>query len=239
MQGFFNNPAGRRQMAEQYVRMKVVAQEAQRLGADRDPDVAARMKFGQTNLAVEYALQKISVKPTDAQLHAEFEKNKSKLAVTDLRHILIGYEGSRVPSVHGKAASPEQAVQRAQRIVAALRAGADFAATAKKESDDTGSAAQGGIIGSIPRGSLPPEMERVVDTLQQGQVSDPVRTEFGIHIFRVDGRHPPSFEDVKVALQQQAQQQAVNEAIARLQKGARVDLDPKYFTGPAPKKPGV
>ncbi len=233
MQSFFNNPAGRRQMGEQYVRMKVLAQEAQRLGADKDPDVTARVKFGETNVAVEYALQKIG-NPTEAQLRAEYEKNKAKFTATNLRHVLVAYQGSRVQSVHGPALSPDQAAQKAQKIVAALRAGGDFAAIAKRESDDAGTAGQGGVIGSIPRGALPPDMERVVDTLQPGQISDPVRSEFGVHVIRVDGRRPQSFEEVKAALKQQLQMGTVNETVARLQKSARVELDPKFFPGPGP-----
>lgn len=236
MQGFFNNPAGRRQMAEQYVRMKVLEQEASRMGADKDPDVSARMKFGHTNLAVEYALQKIAGNASEAQLRAEYDKNRGKHTATDLRHVLIAYQGGRIPSTHGAALPPDQVMERAKKIAAQLRAGADFADVARKESDDTGSARQGGLIGPVPRGSLPPEMERVVETLQPGQVSDPVRSEFGIHIFRVDGRHPQSFEEVKASLKQEVQQSVVNETVVRLQKSARVDLDPKYFPPAAPAK---
>jgi parvulin-like peptidyl-prolyl isomerase len=229
MQAFFTNPAGRRQIAEQYVRMKVLEQEATRLGADKDPGVTARMKFGHTNLAVDYALQKIAGDASDAQLRAEYDKNRGKYAVTDLRHILVAYQGGRIPSTHGAALPPDQAMERAKKILAELRAGADFAATARKESDDSGSGAQGGLIGAVPRGSLPPDMERVVEPLQPGQLSEPVRSEFGIHIFRVDSRHPQSFEEVKALLKQQFQQSTVNDAVTRLQKGAHVELDPKYF----------
>ncbi len=236
MQQFYSNPAGRRQMAEQYVRMKVMEQEAKRLGVDNDPDVSARMKFGYTNVAVEYALQKIASKTSDAQLRAEFEKNKNKFSAAELRHILIAYQGGRVPSTHGAALSIEQAMAKAQQIAAALRKGADFAAIARAQSDDTGSAGQGGYIGPVPHGSLPPEMQSAVDKLQPGQISDPVRSEFGIHIFRVDGRRPQSFDEVKQALKQQVQQNTVNDQVVQLQKSASVQYDPKFFP-PVPKQP--
>ncbi len=77
---------------------------------------------------------------------------------------------------------------RALRIRAELVGGAKFEDVAKRESSDSGSAAQGGALGRGGRGRFVPEFERAAYALQPGQISEPVATQFGYHIIRVDER---------------------------------------------------
>ena len=129
-------------------------------------------------------------------------------------HILI-----KVPaSADGKADPKTDAAakQKAEDILKKLKAGADFAETAKKESQDTASAISGGSLGWFQRGAMVPEFDKVAFSLPVGQMSDLVKTQFGYHIIKVVDKHSagvPTFEEVKDKIepmlkQQKAQQQA-------------------------------
>jgi len=229
------NPAGRKIIAEQYVRMKVLEQEGRRLGADEDPNVAAKMRFGKTNVDVEYAIQKIAEHPSDQSLRAEYEKSKSDFDVVDLSHIVVAYQGGQIPPRQGgKAATREIAFKIASEIEQHLRAGEPFEKVAAMFSDDQQSAQVGGRLGRVPLAQLPPELQGPVSRLKPGEVSAPVVSQFGVHVFRVNLRHTPRYEEVKQSLEQRTRETIVREAIEKLAKGAKIDYDPKFFP-PSPK----
>jgi hypothetical protein len=229
-----NQSEPRKKIAEQFVRMKVVEQEGRKLGGDKDPDVQAKMDFGHTNVLVEYALKKFATMPPEAQLRAEYEKHKSEFGSTELSHILVAYQGGQIPPKSGPALPFEQAMQKAQAIEAKLHSGAVFGPTAAQLSDDTTTGVQGGKLGEVQPGMLPPELQAVVDKLQPGQISQPVRSQFGIHIFKVDDRRPASYDQVKAMIVRKVQQDTVSARVDRLQKSAQVQLDPKFFSPGSP-----
>ena len=133
-------------------------------------------------------------------------------------HILVKTE----PGPDGKvsAAADAAAHKKAEDILKKLRAGANFEELAKKESDDKASAINGGSLGFFQRGSMVPEFEKAAFSLNKGQISDLVKTQYGYHIIRVDDKHQagmPSIEQVKEKIepflkQQKAQREA--EALA-------------------------
>jgi peptidyl-prolyl cis-trans isomerase C len=209
--------------------MKVIEQEGNRLGLADDPELRSQMSLIRTELTVRRALEKIVESKTESRLQAEYEKSKGEAKT--LRHIVVGYEGSMVQPRNGNPLPAEAAMKKAQGIVTRLRGGADFAKTAQAESDDTESAARGGTLGPVGSLNLPPELEPVVTSLQAGQVSDPVRSQFGIHIFSIGA---PTLEDLRPMLTQRVQQQIAQEEVRRLESQAKVDLDPAYFPQPQP-----
>ncbi|HEY4583614.1 MAG TPA: peptidylprolyl isomerase, partial [Lysobacter sp.] len=84
--------------------------------------------------------------------------------------------------------------------------GADFAALARANSDDTGSKATGGDLGLVGRGALAPAFEKALFSMQPGQVSDPVRTDFGWHVIRlvqVQQGNQESFEQARATLEKE------------------------------------
>ena len=233
-QMYMDNPAGRRVVAEQYVRMKVLEQEGRKLGADADPDVASKMRFAKTNVTVEYAIQKLGAKENEKLLQDEYAKAKGEFDVVDLSHIVIAYQGGQMPSHRQPPPTQEQALDMARQIAAELKKGAPFEKVAAMTSDDQQSAQTGGRIGMVPLAQLPPDIQQGVRHLQPGQMSDPVTTQFGVHIFRVNQRRTPGFAEVKQQLQQRARESMIREEIEKLAKSAKVDYDPKFFP-PAPK----
>jgi peptidyl-prolyl cis-trans isomerase C len=229
-----NQSEARKKIAEQFVRMKVVEQEGRKLGGDADPDVQTKMDFGHTNVLVEYALKKIAAMPSEAQMRAEYEKHKSEFGAAELSHILVAYQGGQVPPKSGPALPGPQAMQKAQAIEAKLRSGALFGPTAAQFSDDTTTGVQGGKLGEVQPGMLPPELQSVVDKLKPGEISQPVRSQFGIHIFRLDDRHAAPYDQVKAMIVRKLQQDMVAAEVEKLQKSARVEMDPKFFSPGAP-----
>lgn len=135
----------------------------------------------------------------EADLQTYYKENASRL--TDekeerrARHILLNAPRSM-------SADEREAVKaKAQGIADELKKNPSrFAEVAKAESQDSGSAASGGDLGFFSRGAMVPEFEQVAFTLQNGQVSDVVESEFGYHVIQVtDVKEPkvPSFESVR------------------------------------------
>lgn len=231
---FYTSPGGRRALADELVKLKVLEQEAKRLGVTDDPKVKQQIAMAESQITAARALEKLAEMKIDERVKAEYEKEKA--TSISLRHILIAYAGGQVPAKGGaQAPSESQAMQRAQAIAARLRSGADFARTAQAESDDEQSGQQGGLIGPARPETLPPDIAAVVTKLKPGQMSDPVKTQFGIHIFKVE---QASLEELDPMLRQRVRQQTAESEIKRLQGSAKVVLDPQFFPE-GPQTPGA
>jgi peptidyl-prolyl cis-trans isomerase D len=97
-----------------------------------------------------------------------------------------------------------EARKKAEDVLKQLKAGADFAELAKKNSQDTANASKGGDLGWILRGQTVPEFEKAAFGLAPGSISEPVQTDFGIHLIKV-AAHETSrlqpFEEVQAAIE--------------------------------------
>jgi peptidyl-prolyl cis-trans isomerase D len=166
----------------------------------------------------------IALKPTDLpsagppvsneQIEQYYQSHQKDFQVPEeaqVRHILI-----KVPA-GADAKTDAAAKQKAEDLLKQIKGGADFAALAKANSDDPGSKEQGGELGEIQRGVTVPEFEKTAFSLQPGQVSDVIKTQFGYHIIKVEGRqtaHLKPLDEVKAQIlatltrQQEADQQA-------------------------------
>ena len=101
-----------------------------------------------------------------------------------VRHILID-----VPH-KANAKTVAAAKAKADGILKQLKTGANFADLAKKYSDDPGSKAQGGELGFIQHGATVPAFDQTAFSLQPGQLSSVIRTQFGFHILQVEEKQP-------------------------------------------------
>jgi hypothetical protein len=222
---FLDTPKGRLAMAQQLIRLKALAQEGQRLGASKDPELSSRIRFGVESAAAQFAVQKLAGEPSEQALRAEYEKEKGSGVV--LSHIAIAYAGGALPPKSGtQPLTIDQALQKAQALVAQLRGGRDFATVARSQSDDPQSGANGGVLGPLQPGSLPPELEKAVSSLKPEEVSDPVRSQYAVHIFRIG---PIPFEAVRPQLVQKLRQDEMARKVDEIQKKAKVELDPVFF----------
>lgn len=233
-QAFYASPAGKRALANEVVKLKVLEQEAKKLGVANDPEVQTQLAMVRSQIMAGKALEKLATAKSEEKVRAEYEKEKG--SAMSLRHILLAYEGGQVPPREGKtASSSDAAMKQGQSLVSQLRGGADFAALARQHSDDTQSAAQGGNLGPARPEMLPPDIAAAVAKLKAGDVSEPVKTQFGVHIFKVE---QPSLEDLRPMLLQRVQREVADAEVVRLQNAAKVDLDPKFFP-PAQMPPGA
>lgn len=127
---------------------------------------------------------------TEADVTQSYEANKARHREEEEvcpRHVLIKVKDPA--SAEGR--TDEQAKKLAEDVLAQLRAGADFAAVAKKTSEDEGSAAKGGDLGCFGRGrgTMPNEFENVAFNLKAGEFSEaPVKTTYGYHVIQVTRR---------------------------------------------------
>ncbi|MCP3714165.1 peptidylprolyl isomerase [Paraburkholderia sp. CNPSo 3281] len=151
-----------------------------------------------------------------------------KLVQTHVRHILL-----RV----GDGMSEPQARQKLLEIRQEIGAGGDFAKFARTYSQD-GSASQGGDLGWISPGETVPEFERAMNTLQDGQLSEPVRTEYGYHLIQVLGRRDAEgsiaqqMELARQAIGQRKAEQAYADWLRQLRDSAYVDYKIAGMTPP-------
>ncbi len=128
----------------------------------------------------------IKVAVSDADVNEAYERAKATLpkrppAVT-FRQIVVRTQASSQELAAAR--------KRADSLLAEIRAGADFEQVARRASDDSGSAAQGGDLGWNRRGELVTPFEDVMFRLPPGQVSQPVLTQFGYHIIKVERAKP-------------------------------------------------
>ena len=222
----------KRQLAEQVIRVKLLAAEARRKGVDKEPGMQARMQFQLENMLAGAAYNDIT-KNTNidpAAISKYYEEHKNEYEQAAARHILIKFKGSPVPQRSGKPElSEEQALAKAQEIRKKLQAGEDFAKLAKEESDDTGSGGNGGDLGTFGRGQMVPEFDKAVFSLPVNEVSEPIKTQFGYHIIQVTKRDAKTLDELKGEIEGRLRPERAREAVEDLRKGAQVTLDPEYF----------
>src|SRR5580700_6646607 len=136
-------------------------------------------------LSLDAMASLISVK--DEDLQAYYDKNQKLYAENEKRHahhILIPVDDPK------DAKADAAALASAQQVLAQLKAGKDFAELARKYSADPGSSVQGGDLGWAERDAYVEPFADALFKLQPGQISDPVKTQFGYHIIRLDEVRP-------------------------------------------------
>jgi peptidyl-prolyl cis-trans isomerase D len=158
--------------------------------------------------------------PTEADLHREYTANQDKFRVPErvnARHILIRSDASNDAAMKMKS----------EAILKLLSAGGDFAKIAKENSQDPGSAAQGGSVGWMVRGQMVPEFEKAAFALKPGETSGLVKTSYGYHIIQISAHEPAhlqTFDEVKPQLVMEFTQRAASEGMQKLADKATAEL---------------
>ena len=225
----------RRRFAEQLARMRLLAQRAREMKAEEDPEVRQRIAFETETILGNWAYQKLSdqVKVDDAALQAAYEQQKANFMEVRARHILIRFKGSSLPASAGKADLPEEdALAKAQALRQRLLAGEDFATLAKEESDDKATGAAGGDLGTFTRGRMVAAFEKAAFELPVGEISEPVKSQFGFHIIRVEERGYRPLEKVRPDLERRLKPDLVRQAMDEMLAKAAIAINEEYF-GPA------
>lgn len=183
-----------------------------------DADVAAQFEQNATDYTVpekrrlrfvliDVAALKASFTPSDAEVQSYYNYNTDRYTEpVTLRasHILLRTEGK----------DPAEVQTQAEAIVAEARGGADFAELARQYSEDEGTKEIGGDLGPISPGQMVPEFEGAAYALDQGEISDPVSSMFGVHIIKATektGGTSQPLDDVRESIVELLKQESADE----------------------------
>jgi peptidyl-prolyl cis-trans isomerase C len=191
--------------------MKIVSKEAEdKKIADRD-DFKTRLAFARNRLLMDNLLAvEGKAATTDENMKKVYEEAAKQITgeqEVHARHILVETE------------------DQAKKIEADLKKGADFAELAKKESKDPG-ASDGGDLGFFTKDQMVPEFSAAAFALEPGKISDPVKTQFGWHVIKVEEkrtRKAPDFEQVKPQIETYVVRKAQADYVAKLRTAAKVE----------------
>jgi peptidyl-prolyl cis-trans isomerase C len=201
-------------LLNQLIDREALIEEARKEGLQKDPAVQHQMQTA-ADAALQDALISREVSPqiTEAAIRARYEKeiaNKPGEPEVKARQILLPTEA------------------QADKVIAELKGGADFAALAKQYSTDP-SGQQGGDLGYFKKADMLPEFSEAAFALKPGQIADkPVHSRYGWHVIQVEAVRqapPPSFAEVHDQLRQKMIQDAVRRAILQ----ARTDITIEMF----------
>jgi len=225
-------PADKRKVAEQYGELETFAQEARSRKLDESPETKEMMSIQVDNVLASTLAKKVAdeTQLTDLDLRAYYNSHKDEFEEAQGSHILIRFKGSRVPlKPNEKDLTEPEALAKAQEIRAKIVAGADFATLAKAESDDTGSATKGGELGRFRHGQMVKPFDEAAFSLPVGQVSEPVRTDFGYHVIKITSRTSKTFEDAKPEIEKKIKPTLTKEAMEKIKAQTPVTLNEDFF----------
>ncbi|MBP1626498.1 MAG: PpiC-type peptidyl-prolyl cis-trans isomerase [Holophagaceae bacterium] len=232
------SPEMKNQYLQRFLDFNILAAKAKQEKLDADPKFKKKLALREQETLVQElmlrdgeALQK-QAKPTDEILKAYFEGHKDKFKTPDkysVRHILIGSKEN--PGAEGKGLSDEEAKAKALKVLAELKGGKKIEDLAKEYSDDPGSKDKGGLYENISYGQFVPAFEETVKKQTPGEISEPVKTQFGYHLIQVEKKMPgeaPEFEKVKEKVKQawlpQRQEEIFRAYIDQAKKGLEVTI---------------
>lgn len=160
------------------------------------------------------------------EVKAYYEENKEKVMQVKASHVLVCYKDTMFCTSQRTEA---EAKAKAEEVLAKAKAGADFAELAKQYSDDN-SAQKGGDLGYFSKGQMVKEFEDVAFALSKDQISNIVKTQFGLHVIKVVDKQV-TFDELKDKIKKQLQakegEQKVLEYINELKAKAKIEYKNK------------
>jgi peptidyl-prolyl cis-trans isomerase C len=203
--------------------MKIVAKAAEDKKIENNEDFKKRLAFTRNRLLMDSLLATEGKAATTDEAMKKVYEDASKQITGEqevhARHILVETEDD------AKAVEDE------------LKKGADFAELAKKKSKDPG-ASDGGDLGFFTKDQMVPEFSAVAFALEPGKISDPVKSQFGWHVIKVEekrNRQAPAFEQVKGQIETYVARKAQADYVAKLREAAKVERMDQAAADPAAK----
>ncbi len=191
--------------------LRLAAKKAEADKLDQSPEFAKKLAYYRDKLAMEELLGSVAKAATtdEAEHKAYDEAAKAEPPQEEIhaRHILLPTE------------------DEAKKALARVKGGEDFAKVANEVSKDT--AGDGGDLGWFTKDRMVPEFSDAAFKLKKGEISDPVKTQFGWHIIQVEDTRTksfPPFEQVKDQAARYVAQKAESETIAQLHGAAKIEL---------------
>jgi peptidyl-prolyl cis-trans isomerase C len=202
--------------------MKIVSKAAEDKKVEDNEEFKKRLAFARNRLLMDSLLATEGKAATTDEAMKKVYDDAAKQITSEqevhARHILVETE------------------DEAKAIKAELDKGADFAELAKKKSKDPG-ASDGGDLGFFTKEQMVPEFSAVAFALEPGKISDPVKSQFGWHIIKVEekrNRKAPDFEQVKAQIETYVTRKAQADYVAKLREGAKIERMDQAANTPAP-----
>jgi peptidyl-prolyl cis-trans isomerase C len=198
---------------DEVVIREIFAQEAERRGIPATPEYKAQIELLRQTVLIRELFADFQKKNpvSEAETKAEYEKFKAASTGTEyrVRHILVEKE------------------EDAKRLISEIKGGASFEELAKKNSKDPGSAENGGDLDFAKPEAYVPEFSKAMVALKKGEMTqEPVKSQFGFHILRLDDVREakfPEYEEVKPQITQRITQGRLQKFQETLKTSAKTD----------------
>ena len=188
----YNNAQGRAAILDQLIEQALFLTDARKNMMEYDPAFKQQLARVKDDLLVQFAIAKALERVTvsDAEVKKFFEENPDQFngqSTVSASHILVDSQ------------------QKAEEIRKEIEAGGITFEDAARKYSSCPSAPEGGNLGEFGRGQMVPEFEQAAFSMQAGKISQPVKTQFGWHLIRVNGTGktgPVSFDEAKPAIRE-------------------------------------
>lgn len=254
----------REELKKQFGEFKVIAERARKEGLDRDDVSRLQMMLDRSQtLAGAYLseLQKNADKlVSDADVDQYYQDHPADFDEVRVRHILISTQPKEEPEAETDATDPkakkaadkkatekkpadkpktltkEEARKKSQDLLDRARKGEDFAKLAQENSDDPGSKDKGGEYDFFGHGKMVPEFEKAAFALKPGEISEPVETQFGFHVIKLEERRaaaaPATDQKVRQQIIDKLKQEKLEARIAEIAEKSNVVVPEDFDTTP-------
>src|ERR1700675_2810695 len=194
------------QVLDQMINMQLIAAQAEKDGLEKDPDVSTRIALLRTQILADAAAQKYvkSNEPSDQELHAAYDAATDKTEY-HASHILVPTK------------------EKADQLIKKIKGGAKFEDVAKSDSTDN-SKANGGDLGWFTTARMVKPFGDAVKGLKKGEMTtDPVQTQYGWHIIKLQDTRDAPFDQMKGQLTNVIMQKKFQDYIDGLKKTTKIE----------------
>jgi peptidyl-prolyl cis-trans isomerase C len=211
----------REQLIGFLINVKLIAKAAEEQKLGEGPEFEARLAFMREQALMKSYLEKVAegavTEDAVKKVYEETIKEIKPEQEVHARHILLETE------------------DEAKKALERVKAGEDFATVAKELSEDPGSGAEGGDLGFFLKEQMVPEFSEAAFKMETGKISEPVKSQYGWHIIKVEEKREravPKLEEVRAQIEDYVGKKAQEDAVKKLTDGAKIER----AGGPA-KKP--
>ena len=189
----YNNPQGRAMILDQVINKKLMLLDAEKNLYEYDAEFKAELAQIKEDMLANFAIKKVveNITVTDDEVKADYDNNPDKFKTgesVEASHILVDSE------------------DKAKELLDKINAGEISFEDAARENSSCPSSQNGGSLGEFTRGQMVPEFDNACFSMKVGEISAPVKTQFGYHLIKLTGKKEStmlSFDEVKDSLRQQ------------------------------------
>ncbi|MET7244493.1 peptidylprolyl isomerase [Methylobacterium sp. EM32] len=209
-------------LVDYMVDLKIGAQAAEKAKIAENPDFVRKLSYFRDKLLLDEYLEREAKKAVTPQaeraLYDETVKAMKPEEEVHARHILVDNEAE------------------AKKIAARLKGGEDFAKVAAETSKDPGSKAEGGDLGWFTKERMVAPFADAAFKMEAGKISDPVKTQFGWHVIKVEEKRTkpvPSFDEMKEQVEAYLTRKTQQDIITKLRESAKIEKTAAAPAAPA------